>query len=46
MKFFNKTAWAAPQLCRRREAASWHASYNPKIGFEGFAGFVTKGINN
>jgi hypothetical protein len=37
---------AAPQPCRRREAAGWRASHNPKNGFEGFAGFVTKGINN
>ncbi|MBR7024338.1 MAG: hypothetical protein IKI09_12850 [Bacteroidales bacterium] len=33
---------AAPQPCRRREAAGWRASPTPTKGFEGFACFVTK----
>ena len=31
---------AAPQPCRRREAAGWRASLSKKNGFEGFVGFV------
>ena len=41
----NEQRMAAPQPCRRWEAAGWRASHNPKNGFEGFAGFVTKEIN-
>ena len=33
---------AAPQLCRRREAAGWRASRNFEKGFDGFESFVTK----
>ncbi len=37
---------AAPQPCRRREAAGWLASHNPKKDFDGFAGFVKKQLNS
>ena len=33
---------AAPQPCRRREAAGWRASPTPTKGFEGFVCFLTK----
>ena len=46
MKNSKITVRAAPQPCRRREAAGWRASQTLKKGFVGFAGFVTKQIDN
>jgi hypothetical protein len=37
-----KETQAAQQPCRRREAAGWRASHNPKKGFAGFESFVIK----
>ncbi len=41
MRKSKENSKAAPQPCRRWEAAGWLASHNPKKGFDGFAGFVT-----
>ena len=46
MRKSKENSKAAPQPCRRREAAGCIASHNPKKGFDGFAGFVKKQLNS